>query len=190
MRIVHEAVQNGVGTSGVANDLMPGRQRELGGDDCRSSAISFLDDFEQIVTSAGVEGFEAEVVENEQIGAAERFDEARVASVASCERHIFAQLWPAMIEDGAIVAAGFLADGASKPAFADAGWSDEGEIVVGVDPFALGELLEQGAIETTGGAIVDVFDARLLTQLGCAQPRRQAFIPPPQKVRPPRGGRR
>jgi hypothetical protein len=98
MRIVHEAVQNGVGISGVANDLMPSRQRELGGDDCRSSAISFLEDFEQIVTSAGVAGFEAEVVENEQIGAAERFDEARVASVASRERGVFAQLWPAMIE--------------------------------------------------------------------------------------------
>ena len=84
-----------------------------------------------------------------------------------------------MIEDGAIVAAGFLADGAGQPAFADAGWADQGEIVVGVDPFALGELLEQGAIETSGGAIVDVFDARLLAQFGGAQPRRQAFVPPP-----------
>jgi hypothetical protein len=37
-----------------------------------------------------------------------------------------------MTEDGAIVAAGFVADGASEPAFADAGWADEGEIVVGV----------------------------------------------------------
>ena len=73
---------------------MPSRQRELGGDDCRSSAISFLEDFEQIVTSAGVEGFEAEVVENEQIGAAERFDEARVASAASRERgEILTALW-------------------------------------------------------------------------------------------------
>ena len=48
-----------------------------------------------------------------------------------------------------------------------------------VDPFAIREFLEQGAVETAGGAIVDVFDARLLTQLGCAQPRRQALVPPP-----------
>ena len=39
---------------------------------------------------------------------------------------------------------------------ADAGGADQGQIVVGVDPFALNELLEQGAIETSGGAIVDV----------------------------------
>jgi hypothetical protein len=32
-----------------------------------------------------------------------------------------------MIEDGAIVAAGSVADGAGEPAFADAGRADEGE---------------------------------------------------------------
>jgi hypothetical protein len=61
MGVVDEAVQDGVGISGVANDLMPGRHRELGGDDRRSAAVSLLEDFEQIVTGAGVERFEAEV---------------------------------------------------------------------------------------------------------------------------------
>ena len=68
MRIVHEAIENGVRVGGIANDLVPGRERELGGDDRRSAAISLLEDFEQIVTGAGVEGLEAEVVENEEIG--------------------------------------------------------------------------------------------------------------------------
>jgi hypothetical protein len=107
MGIVDEAVQNGVGVSGVANDLMPGRQRELGCDDRRSTAIPLFEDFEQIVTGAGVERLEAEVVENEEIGAAEGFYEARMTPVASCERQVLAQLRPAMIEDGAIVAAAF-----------------------------------------------------------------------------------
>src|SRR3984885_7640937 len=128
---------------------------------------------------AGVEGFEAEVVENEQIGAGDGFDEARMAAVASGERQVLAQLWPAMIEDGPIVATGFLADGAGQPALADAGRADQGQIVVGVDPVALRELLEQGAVETSSGAIVDIFDARLLTQFGGAQPGREAFVPPP-----------
>ena len=106
------------------------------------------------MTGAGVEGFEAEVVENEQIGAAERFDKARMSPIAPGERQVLAQLRPAMIEDGAIVAAGFLADGAGQPALADAGRADQGQIVVRVDPFALRELLEQGAIETAGGAMM------------------------------------
>ena len=104
------------------------------------------------MTVAGVEGLEVEIVENEKVGWAEGLDEARMAPVAPSKRQVLAELRPAMIEDGAIVAAGFLADGASQPAFPDAGWADQGQIVVGVDPFALGELLEQGAVEASGGA--------------------------------------
>jgi hypothetical protein len=33
---------------------------------------------------------------------------------------------------------------------------------VGVNPFALDELLEQGAVETAGTAIIDILDAGLL----------------------------
>jgi len=78
------------------------------------------------VTGAGVEGLEAEVVKDEKIGAAEGLDEARMAPVAAGEGEVLAELRPAMIEDGAIVAAGFLADGAGQPAFADAGRADQG----------------------------------------------------------------
>jgi hypothetical protein len=134
MSIVDEAVQDGIGVGGIPNNLMPGGQRKLGGDDRRPAAVSLLKDFEQIMTGAGVERLKAEVVENEQIGAAEGFYKARMTPVAACERQVLAQLRPAMIEDGAIVAAGFLADGASQPALADAGWADQGQIVVGVDP--------------------------------------------------------
>jgi hypothetical protein len=60
------------------------------------------------VTVAGTEGLEADLVENEQIGAAKRFDEARMAPIAPGERHVLAELRPTMMEDGAIVAAGLL----------------------------------------------------------------------------------
>jgi hypothetical protein len=179
MGVVDEAVQDGVGVGGIANELMPGGQRELGGDDRRPAAVSLLEDFEEVVTGAGVEGLEAEVVEDEEIGAAERLDEARMAAVATGERQVVAELRPAVIEDRAIVAAGSVADGAGEPALADAGRADEGEIVVGVDPFAGRELLEQRAIEPSGGAIVDVLDARLLAELCRAQPCRQPLVPAP-----------
>jgi len=156
---------------GVANDFVPGGQRELGGDDRRSASIPLFEDFEQIVTGAGVEGLEAEVVEDEKVGATEGFDEARMSAVASGEHEVTAKLRPAMIEDGAIVAAGFVADGASEPALADAGRADKGEIVVG-----LRELLEQGAVEPSGGAVVGVFHACLLAQFCGAQPSVQALV--------------
>ena len=50
---------------------------------------------------------------------------------------------------------------------------------MGVDPIALDELLEQGAVETARGAIVDVLDAGLLAQFGDAQPRCETLVLPP-----------
>jgi hypothetical protein len=52
MRIVHEAVENGVGVGGIANDLVPCRERELGSDDRRSAAMTLFEDFEQVMTGA------------------------------------------------------------------------------------------------------------------------------------------
>ena len=39
-----------------------------------------------------------------------------------------------------------------------------------VDPLAIGELVEQGAVEAAWGPVIDVLDAGLLAQSGIAQP--------------------
>ena len=44
------------------------------------------------MTGAGVEGLEAEVVEDEKVGSAERFDKARMSPIAPGERQVLAQL--------------------------------------------------------------------------------------------------
>jgi hypothetical protein len=43
------------------------------------------------------------------------------------------------------------------------------QIVVGVDPGAVAELLEQGAVGAAGGPVIDVFDGGLVAQPGIAQ---------------------
>ena len=73
------------------------------------------------MTGAGVKGFEAEVVEDAEIGSTQGLDEARMAAVAPGERQVVAKLRPAMVENRAIVAAGSVADGARQPALSDAG---------------------------------------------------------------------
>ena len=47
---------------------------------------------------------------------------------------------------------------------------------MGVDPFALDQLLEQGAVKATGIAIIDVLDAGLLAQFGVSEPRCKPLI--------------
>jgi hypothetical protein len=73
-----------------------------------------------------------------------------------------------------------MAECRGQPALADAGWTDERQIIVSVDPFACDQLLEQGTIKTARIAIVDILDAGLLAQFGDAQPRREALILSPR----------
>src|SRR5690606_17284690 len=79
------------------------------------------------------------------------------------------QLGNALIEHGSIVSAGLVAEGAGKPALADAGRAADHHVVVLVDEAALGELEEQDAIERARCAEVHVLDAGLMAQPGVAQ---------------------
>jgi hypothetical protein len=55
---------------------------------------------------------------------------------------------------------------------------------VGVDPGALGEFLEQRAIEAAGGAVIDVLHGGLMAQPGIAQAGEQAPVTPSLRMRP------
>jgi hypothetical protein len=161
-----EAVEDGVGVGRVADEGVPLVDRELAGDEGGTAAISVLQDLQEVVAGAVIERGETPVVEDQQIDAAERAQEARVAAVAAGERQIVEQTRDALVEDGAIVAAGLVAEPRGDPALADAGRAADQQVGVVVDPEALDELGEQRAVETAWGAVVDVFDASLLAQLG------------------------
>ena len=45
-----------------------------------------------------------------------------------------------------------------------------------VDPLAIGELLEEGAVEPAWGPVIDVLDAGLLAQSGIAQPSGKPLV--------------
>jgi len=112
----------------VADGLMPAIHRKLGRDDSGATSISLLEDFEQVVARARVERLQAPVVEDQQIGSAKGFQHAGMAAVAARQGEVFAELGPAVIEHGAIVAAGLVADGAGEPAFTNAAGADEGQM--------------------------------------------------------------
>ena len=114
------------------------------------------------MTGGGVEGLQAPIIEDQKVGAAEVAQQSRMAPVAARQREVLEQPGHALIEDRPVVATGLVAERRGQPTFADAGRTDQGQIVVGVDPFALDELLEQGAVETAGTAVVDILDAGLL----------------------------
>ncbi len=82
--------------------------------------------------------------------------------IAASERQFLEQPGDALIENRAAIPAGLVAGGAGEPALADAGRAYQGQIIVGVDPSALDQLLKQRPVEAARGAVTDVFDAGLL----------------------------
>lgn len=87
------------------------------------------------------------------------------------------QAGDAMIGDGQIIAAGLLSEGTGEPAPADAAGAGEQQVMAGAEPVVAGELEEQGAVEAAGGAVVDIFDAGGLAQLGGAGAAFELLLP-------------
>jgi hypothetical protein len=69
-----------------------------------------------------------------------------------------------------------VAESASQPRLADAGRADHDQVVMLADPFAGGELAEQGAVEAAMGAEIDVLDDGGLAQPRFAQAAGEALV--------------
>jgi hypothetical protein len=145
---------------------MPLVDGDLAGEDRRAAPVTFLEDFVEVTTGSGVERLEAPIVEDEELDAGKAAQDAGVAAVTAGECELGKELRDPVIEDRAIVTAGFVSQGTGKPTFADPGGPAQDQIVVCFNPPAIGELLEQRAIEAARGSVIDVLDSRLLTQSG------------------------
>jgi hypothetical protein len=76
----------GVVDKTIEDQLVPFVDGNLAGDDRRSAAVALFENLEQVMTRGGIEWLEPPVVEDEQLYAAERALDARIATIAACER--------------------------------------------------------------------------------------------------------
>ena len=53
VRVVDDAIENGISVGGIADQLVPFVDRDLAGDDCRSPTVAFFEDFEEVVAGGG-----------------------------------------------------------------------------------------------------------------------------------------
>jgi len=139
---VNDPVENGVGICRFANESVPFVDGDLTGENGRATPIAFLEDLVEVTTGTGVERFEAPIVEDQELDAGETAQDAGVAAVAAGERKFGEELGNPLIENGAVVAASLVTQGTSKPRFAHAGRPTQNQIVVRVNPLAIGELLD------------------------------------------------
>lgn len=152
MGIVDEAIEHGFGISGISNEQMPLVHEELAGDDGGTMTVAILEDFQEVVTGTGVERLNP-LVEDQHIYTAEPAQWARMATVAARDSEVIEYPRNMLIEHGAIVTAGPVAERRGEPALADAGRAADQQIGIAVDPAALHELGEQQAVEATRAAV-------------------------------------
>ena len=79
----------------------------------------------EVTTGAGVERFEAPIVEDEELDAGETAQDAGIAAVTAGERKFGEELGNPLIENRAVVAASLVTEGTSQPRFAHAGRARE-----------------------------------------------------------------
>jgi hypothetical protein len=92
MGVVNEAVEDGVGICRVADEGVPFVDRDLAGEDGRAAPVAFLEDLVEITTAAAVEGFEAPIVENEELDAGETTQNASIATITAGEPELGEEL--------------------------------------------------------------------------------------------------
>ena len=174
---MNDAVQNGVGQSGNADQVVPAVHGNLACDDDGALVVAILDDFEEIARLVGVERLRAPVVENEQLDAGERPQEPGVAGRAVDDREIGEETGNTDVEDGDILSARLVPERAGEPTLAEAGGAGDQQIAALFDPAAGGELEEQRAVEPARILIVDVLDTGAVAQLGGAGAGLELLLP-------------
>ena len=67
MGVVDDAIEDGVGVGGLADEVVPCVDRGLAGDDGGAAAVALLDDLEEILAGWGVGRPKAEIVQDEDV---------------------------------------------------------------------------------------------------------------------------
>src|ERR1700720_1804735 len=73
-----------------------------------ASTVALFEDFEEVVAGGGIERLKTPIIEDEQLHTAKRPQQACIPAIAAREREVGEQLWNALVEDGSIVATGFV----------------------------------------------------------------------------------
>ena len=102
---MNETVQDRVAEGGIADNVVPMFDGDLAGDNGRGATVAIIKDLEQVAPLGLIKNRETPVIEDQELNAAEGFEQAAIATVAASESKRLKQARHAMVLDRAIVAA-------------------------------------------------------------------------------------
>lgn len=106
MRVMHEAIEDGIGKRGVADEVVPVLDGDLTRDERRASPAPIFDQFEQIAAFAIAQRRQAPVVENQQVGLRKVLQDAAIRAVTAGERELAEQSGQSHISHGVALPTG------------------------------------------------------------------------------------
>jgi hypothetical protein len=121
MSVMNKTVQDGIAQGGVPDDIVPMFDGDLAGDDGGGATVAIVEDLQKVAPFGRIEYRQPPIVEDQELNAAERFEQAAIATVAASKGERLEQARDAVILDRTIVTAGFVAEGAGNPALAEPG---------------------------------------------------------------------
>ena len=133
-------IEYGVGEGWLADDIVPGVDGQLTGQEDRAVAVAVFDDLHEVASLRASEPVGAPVVEDQQVGADELPEQAREAAIAMGEFEFGEEARQTAIENGPAVATGLLSESAGEPCLAHTAGAGDDQVLSFCDPVSLREL--------------------------------------------------
>ena len=80
--VVNQAIEHGVGQGGIADGLMPMRNRQLAGDQGRVSAVAVFEQCEHVVSACIITLRQSPIIEADQSGFGHHRHDVGIAAIA------------------------------------------------------------------------------------------------------------
>ena len=167
VRIVDDAVADGVGKGGFADFLVPAADIELGAEDGGSFFVAGFGNFEQVPCLEILEGVKQPFVDDEQPELGEVFDELSIVALGAGDGEFTEQLGQPDVTDGVEIHVGGYAKGVGNIRFAAARRAENYDVVALFDIVAGAEPRNLRLVQFPVRAILDVFKASVGEGISC-----------------------
>ena len=166
---MNQPVADRIGDAGFANGGVPGRGRELAGNQRRGALTAIFQDLEQIPPLGVGQWREQLVIDGQEIELGQLGEQSAIGAVPATDGQVVQEPRCPDIRRGEAVATRALDEGRGEPGLADAGRSGDQQMVVIADPATRAEAQDHLTVEPAGRAEIDIFERRWIAQLRVAQ---------------------
>ncbi len=160
-----QAVADRIGDAGFADGGVPGRRRELAGNERRGAFAAIFQDLEQIPPLGVGQWREQPIIDGQEIELGQFREEPAIGAVAATDGEVVQEPRRPDIRRREAMATRALHEGRREPRLADAGGPGDQQMMVIADPAARAEAEDDLTREAARRTEIDIFERRWPAQV-------------------------